>query len=928
MTQRALNRGSIWRKWDLHVHIPGTKLNNRYKGTSQEDSRDWDTFCQIIHESDVDVFGITDYFTLLTFFDFKDAYNSRYPQDKKVFFPNLELRAPIAINDSLKEVNFHIIFHNDLEIDQARLFMSQLKTQIPLNESNYHSLMSLQDRGSTFFESVTVDFDAAINAIDSTFPGNRHDHAVIAVSGNDDGLSPGKTYNPRKGSQIDNIDYKTDIIFSNSTNAAYWSNPEKRASDSSQPLRPHPTFYGCDAHDFETLRKALGKSGKDQHRSWETTWVKADPTWNGLLQTLVEPDSRVKIQKTNPDRKPDYLVIDSVSFRDHDTFPEKICFNPGLNAIIGSRSSGKSALLAHLAYSIDPERTIELQSMTDGTPPGPAAGFTWEDIESDYCSVRWRAQGTDGRVVYIPQNFLNNLGQKPDEVTDRIRPAIWNRSPELKSLYSERSNEIATVQSKIDQAVGKWFTKKREQEIAKEELANFPSEESFQEQILHLDKEIAGLQASSNLSEEDLKRYEDLEREISNLESASKILEIERGSLDAMRNQSSSNSFVSPSQIRVDIDLTPHSTSIRKEAVEEVQQIASRHKTQIEKEVETLLTSLFSKNDTELASTRKTSETLKEDGKELFERISLNTELRNMQKASKKEKDQFQLLLAKQEEFNSLTAAVRTISEQIRDLIAKRGQLEDDLCHEFNRDLPPNPKLEFRLELGWDDDLIDSFTESFSKRPKSEFIVDGKLDIHTIQSDPGKFLESVYNQTTKIKKDVSAEVISRSVLKQGRTFRFAATMDDDTIGGFQDSTMTPGKQALFALTIILSDAGGDWPLLIDQPEDDLDSKSIYQEVVDFLKKQKQHRQIIMVTHNANLVVGADAELVLVANRQGDDRPNEGKTTFDYLSGSLEDTKHDPDSTYDLDRYDIREHAMGILDGGPEAFKKRMQKYRI
>ena len=62
-----------------------------------------------------------------------------------------------------------------------------------------------------------------------------------------------------------------------------------------------------------------------------------------------------------------------------------------------------------------------------------------------------------------------------------------------------------------------------------------------------------------------------------------------------------------------------------------------------------------------------------------------------------------------------------------------------------------------------------------------------------------------------------------------------------------------------------------WPLLIDQPEDDLDSRSVYAEIVPFLKEKKKERQIILVSHNANLVIGADSEQIIVANRNGDDR---------------------------------------------------------
>lgn len=162
-----------------------------------------------------------------------------------------------------------------------------------------------------------------------------------------------------------------------------------------------------------------------------------------------------------------------------------------------------------------------------------------------------------------------------------------------------------------------------------------------------------------------------------------------------------------------------------------------------------------------------------------------------------------------------------------------------------------------------------------------------------------------------------------------KEIRFSAELDSDRIGGFSRSSMTPGKQALFALTLILNESQEPWPLLIDQPEDDLDSRSIYDTIVPYLTKRKRERQIIMVSHNANLVIGADAEQVIVANRHGNDRRNRDSRTFEYYTGALEDSRPlNEASATALGRFGIREHACEILDGGEEAFRKRREKYKI
>lgn len=85
--------------------------------------------------------------------------------------------------------------------------------------------------------------------------------------------------------------------------------------------------------------------------------------------------------------------------------------------------------------------------------------------------------------------------------------------------------------------------------------------------------------------------------------------------------------------------------------------------------------------------------------------------------------------------------------------------------------------------------------------------------------------------------------------------------------------MSPGKKALVLLKLLINLAESKCPILIDQPEDDLDNRSVFVELVDFIRNKKISRQIILVTHNANIVVGCDAEEVIVANQAGNNALN-------------------------------------------------------
>lgn len=135
--------------------------------------------------------------------------------------------------------------------------------------------------------------------------------------------------------------------------------------------------------------------------------------------------------------------------------------------------------------------------------------------------------------------------------------------------------------------------------------------------------------------------------------------------------------------------------------------------------------------------------------------------------------------------------------------------------------------------------------------------------------------------------------------------------------------MSTGKASFVILMLIIGLSDSPAPILIDQPEDNLDNRSITKDLVSYLRNKKQDRQIILVTHNPNIVVNADAENIIVANQKGQ---NDVKTSsiyqFDYINGSIENSfPNKPDEKNILLSMGIREHIADIVEGGKDAFKK-------
>ena len=128
------------------------------------------------------------------------------------------------------------------------------------------------------------------------------------------------------------------------------------------------------------------------------------------------------------------------------------------------------------------------------------------------------------------------------------------------------------------------------------------------------------------------------------------------------------------------------------------------------------------------------------------------------------------------------------------------------------------------------------------------------------------------------------------------------------LGDKQLSELSPGEKGTLLLIFYLMIDKEEIPLIIDQPEDNLDNKSVFIMLTKFIKLAKKQRQIIIVTHNPNLAVGADAEQIIHVHI---DKKNKNK--FSFVSGAIEDSE-------------INHLIVDILEGTMPAFDKRKLKY--
>lgn len=130
--------------------------------------------------------------------------------------------------------------------------------------------------------------------------------------------------------------------------------------------------------------------------------------------------------------------------------------------------------------------------------------------------------------------------------------------------------------------------------------------------------------------------------------------------------------------------------------------------------------------------------------------------------------------------------------------------------------------------------------------------------------------------------------------------------NNERVGSVQSGDLSEGQRNTAVLTLLLAE--GDGPIVIDQPEDDVDSSFLYEELVPVLRTVKGDRQLIVATHNANIPVNADAELIYALQAKG------GRGQLRAEGG--------------LDRRAVVDAVLDIMEGSEDAFRKRSQKYHF
>ncbi|MBI2482232.1 MAG: AAA family ATPase [Candidatus Vogelbacteria bacterium] len=1037
MSNFSDTRGSIWRKWDLHVHTPGTKKNDQYKADNGADV--WDIFCKKIEDSDVQAVGITDYFSADSYFNFLGKFGAKYPDSQKAFFPNIELCTNDVVNAGNEEVNLHLVFNPSApEIDaKIRTFLQSLKTNKTV--SGGRNIKASELSSQTDYEEATTTRQFIEEALSETF-GDKVDlteYVIVLTAVNGDGLRTetedvgGKRRGKKRKAVItDELDKFSNGFFGNSGNTAYFLNKDRFETD--EEIEPKPVVTGSDAHSFADLDEWLGKIVlKDGVVIKQSVWIKADLTFEGLRQIIFEPECRVFIgeepdteirARSNPRKFIESIRITHISgydgrcgtwFKD-----ENIPLNKELVAIIGNKGSGKSALTDVIGllgnshnqkYEVSNGKTEELFSFLNKEKflkGHCAANFNGE--------LHWYAGDPDVRLLnaetdisvlenveYLPQKYLEKICSniEDDEFRHKLNEVIFGYVEDkdrygktsLEALIDYLSNQtredIALAQhtlheenEKVVAAEKKLSLDYRKEVADKIRLRNEESAAHDKTKPTVVPKPVEGGDVATKNAADIAK----IETEIAALDSSIRELQKEQTAVSKDAEELRQLKQTIERQVKAISDLKPKydalltasgirfddlvTFSAKYEKLDEVVQNKASRIGEIEIQLRTeesvaSLDPVLRENAEKQSLVCKRSQ-LEKQRKEIIDQLDKpNREYQAYLKEEAKWQKRKQeidgdnatpdpeTLNGLKQELERITSvypeelrlvrnsrdqASKAVLQKKEILISFYNSVKQSIDKEIERYAEDLGDYEISIEasLRFDTIFHDEFFKYINQGVKGSFYgyEEGKTLLKQLTEKVNDWeneneviatLQSVVSHLDSDEREgLASDGKARDVfrqMKQGKNpvdfydflfgFGYLQTKYDLRVDGKDLSELSPGERGGLLLIFYLMLDRRDIPLVIDQPEDNLDNKSVYEILVTFLKKAKKRRQIIMATHNPNLAVVADAEQIIHVSI---DKKN--KNDFDFSPGAIENP-------------DTNKRVIDILEGTLPAFDNRRLKYR-
>ncbi|EMX6285369.1 TrlF family AAA-like ATPase [Providencia sp. PROV257] len=954
------SKGSEWRKWDLHVHTPASVLNNQFG--------DWDNYVQELFRAaireNIQAIGITDYYIPEGYRKLKKDYLDNktkmealftpceIDEIKKIYiFPNIEFRlsklltSEKNIKDWGNKFNYHLLLCGDLDIDDIESdIISQLQfeydahigedtekrslTRKNIEEFGHRLKSEHKDfTGSDFFIgacNVSIDESKLANILKN----NRKFHGKYMLGLPSDEDLSGVSWNSQSHSLRKHLIKQCHFIFSsNPKTISFMLGSYDKIKHVKEFGSIKPCLWGSDAHSITELFKP------DLNRF---TWIKADLSFTGLKQVVYDPESRVRIQESNPQQKNDYQIIKRARYVDQsgkNIFTnEWINFNPDLTTIIGGKSSGKSLLLYNLAMANNCDEVKEKLAITKipAYPKNNAYDFEVEWNNGEVCKL---SDGNTKPITYIPQLYINHLAEKEgkENLNELISKILCQKESFKENLDSIKDKILqcnANISIKLTELYG-CINKYNE---LKKEAIEIGIKSDIEKQIIELNKQIEDIRKKSGFTEDEQSLYTKLTSRKKDLINREEVLELILKTTDDFISEYEIYSLDYFQRLKDSIKNKlnySHESKLIKGYFEilsnNLESVFPTVKSQVERKVSKVkywLEKIFDeKKKIEIRLTPLTA------------KITEQAKLKEINKKYTIENEKLKRIMDKNIEIEKQIKIGQDVKFSLQenykilmDLYYSIGDLVNDPINSFDEE------IKVKAQVTYDSQKFDVFMNLFDRRANLIGFMEGLLDERGEfvyrHDEHAKKITAIYDKIRQekdippLKTGVTIQDLLNKLYSDCFKVNYFVFYKNDEI-----LQMSPGKRGLVLLSILLHLSTSEHPILIDQPEDNLDNRTIYDQLKNYIRSKKNDRQIIMVTHNANLVVSTDSECVIVANQAGQQAGNENERyQFEYCFGALENDYLDHNRKGILFESKIKDHVCHILEGGVNAFKEREIKY--
>jgi ABC-type cobalamin/Fe3+-siderophores transport system ATPase subunit len=697
--------------------------------------------------------------------------------------------------------------------------------------------------------------------------------------------------------------------------------------------------FSDNPHDDTSSKHGLWGIGQDY------SWIKMDekPSLESLRQAFLLPEFRVKNKFESVDKP--YTMpniwIKSISIKNTTIADDlKVDFNPQLNTIIGGRGTGKSSILRCIRGVFN--RTVDIDALSDllsdhndfyKKQTKDKKGILGNDSKIEIEIIRenilhkiiassindslsqvieiqkyneqtenWEIENAVRYIDFLEfeqysQKQIYEIAQEPNALRERIDNAIddigivESEKEHIKNLFFQKSLEIRTIEQQIsnkeiiqtkisdlknrierfqESGITKLLIKKEKFEKEKRAIENFEREITEKENLLGTLIENFSI-TDINYSEFDEVNIESL-RSVSNvvIESINNIkIELERLKEKVVITKNIYNQSINESNWKESFDAIINDFNIKKE---------------------------------ELA----------QNGIDDFANFETLTEEKNMlenklQEINTQVEQQEHILREKKQLQNQYFNKIKEITQKRREFIGNILSREDLVKIEIK---PFRDKNDFEFKLREILHREDRFEDDIEKLKELCFRGNIEQEIKKVRKiflkiKKGENINSVVSgHFVNLVNGLNDEQLDEIELLMPEDEIEVKYKVSEKLPWKPLSTASAGQKTTAILTFILSH--GDIPLILDQPEDDLDNRLVYDLIVDRLKKAKEKRQLIVVTHNANIPVNGDAEYIISM-----DTESEKLKVLD--AGTVE-------------KASIKKEICDVMEGSEKAFQMRSKRY--